>query len=148
MPVGVLEDQRKIGQLSLLRKLHNTQHGYAYFEGEILYKEHQDTTYLDHRSRGNLLTQRRWILDWRSIAVAFSAFDSNGQGGICWCRFCVRCLSNRLVLFYAEFVIVSETVKRTCIDPLVWSGQTRGLLVWLCVCVARQSCCVVIGVEG
>ncbi|KAJ0834242.1 hypothetical protein HanRHA438_Chr16g0741451 [Helianthus annuus] len=59
MPVGVLEDQRKIGQLSLLRKLHNTQHGYAYFEGEILYNEHQDTTYLDHRSRGNLFTQRR-----------------------------------------------------------------------------------------
>ena len=98
MPVGVLEDQRKIGQLILLRKLHNTQHGYAYFEGEILYKEHQDTTYLDHRSRGNLSTQRRWTLGWRLIAIAFSAFDSNGQGGICWCRFCVRCLSNRLVI--------------------------------------------------
>ena len=38
MPVGVLEDQRKIGQL---RKLHNTQHGYAYFEGEILYEKLQ-----------------------------------------------------------------------------------------------------------
>ncbi|KAJ0925813.1 hypothetical protein HanRHA438_Chr04g0163921 [Helianthus annuus] len=59
MPVGVLEDQRKIGQLSLLRKLHNTQHGCAYSEGEILYNEHQDTTYLDHRSRGNLSIQRR-----------------------------------------------------------------------------------------
>ncbi|KAJ0916954.1 hypothetical protein HanPSC8_Chr06g0267771 [Helianthus annuus] len=59
MPVGVLEDQQKIGQLSLVRKLHNTQQGYAYFEGELLYKERQDTTYLDHRSRGNSLTQRR-----------------------------------------------------------------------------------------
>ncbi|KAF5821450.1 hypothetical protein HanXRQr2_Chr01g0014141 [Helianthus annuus] len=59
MPVGALEDQRKIGQLSLVRKLHNTQHRYAYFEGELLYKERQDTTYLDHRSRGNLLTKRR-----------------------------------------------------------------------------------------
>ncbi|MFS7974111.1 hypothetical protein Hanom_Chr09g00864731 [Helianthus anomalus] len=59
MPVGVLEDQREIGQLSLVRKLHNTQHGYAYFEGELLYKERQYTTYLDHRSRGNLLTQKR-----------------------------------------------------------------------------------------
>ncbi|KAJ0629852.1 hypothetical protein HanIR_Chr00c04g0904791 [Helianthus annuus] len=56
MSVGVLEDQRMIGQL---RKLHNTQHGYAYFKGEIFYKERQDTTYLDHRSRGNLLIQRR-----------------------------------------------------------------------------------------
>ncbi|KAF5794270.1 hypothetical protein HanRHA438_Chr08g0337331 [Helianthus annuus] len=56
MPVGVLEDQRKIGQL---RKLHNTQHGYAYFKGEILYKARQDTTYLDHRSRGILVTQKR-----------------------------------------------------------------------------------------
>ncbi|KAJ0938924.1 hypothetical protein HanRHA438_Chr02g0055241 [Helianthus annuus] len=34
IPVGVLKDQRKIGQLSLARRLHNTQHGYAYFEGK------------------------------------------------------------------------------------------------------------------
>ncbi|KAJ0522530.1 hypothetical protein HanIR_Chr10g0483611 [Helianthus annuus] len=59
MPVGVLEDQRKIGQLSPLRKLHNTQLGCAHSEGEILYNENQDTTYLDHRSRGNSSTQRR-----------------------------------------------------------------------------------------
>ncbi|KAJ0521794.1 hypothetical protein HanIR_Chr10g0475151 [Helianthus annuus] len=41
MSVGVLEDQRKISQFSLARKLHNTQHGYAYFEGEILYEKLQ-----------------------------------------------------------------------------------------------------------
>ncbi|KAF5822766.1 hypothetical protein HanXRQr2_Chr01g0030761 [Helianthus annuus] len=41
MPVGVLEDQRKIGLFSLARRLHNTQHGYAYFEGEILYEKLQ-----------------------------------------------------------------------------------------------------------
>ncbi|MFS8006616.1 hypothetical protein Hanom_Chr14g01251291 [Helianthus anomalus] len=41
MPVGVLEDKRKISQFTLAWRLHNIQHGYTYFEGELLYEKLQ-----------------------------------------------------------------------------------------------------------
>ncbi|MFS7960299.1 hypothetical protein Hanom_Chr08g00701621 [Helianthus anomalus] len=65
LSVGVFDDQRKIGQFSLVRALHNTQHGYAYFKGKMLYEKLQGFG-IAMKTQVNIL--RTWIIT---------------QGGIC-----------------------------------------------------------------